>query len=107
MGTPPRTPNTDSQGRPFSDEVVQAVWEKGQPIAGISPSQRRRDSCGAIIDRSFFGRRKTPFGWEIDHVRPLSQGGSDALDNLQPLHWMNNRAKGDDYPEWNCELTAS
>jgi 5-methylcytosine-specific restriction endonuclease McrA len=39
-------------------------------------------------------------GWEIDHIVPVSLGGSDDLDNLQPLWWKNNRRKGDNYPWW-------
>jgi hypothetical protein len=27
-------------------------------------------------------------------VNPVSHGGTDELANLQPLHWENNRAKG-------------
>ncbi|HIP78015.1 MAG TPA: HNH endonuclease, partial [Kiloniellaceae bacterium] len=51
------------------------------------------------------GDHQSKFGWEIDHIRPVSKGGSDRLDNLQPLYWENNRRKGDTYP-WYCENAA-
>ena len=28
-----------------------------------------------------------------------SKGGSDNIKNLQPLHWKENRSKGDKYPK--------
>src|SRR5690606_3321455 len=35
------------------------------------------------------------FGWEIDHILPLSRGGTDDNNNLEPMHWTNNREKAD------------
>ena len=53
------------------------------------------------MKRSEHGNRNSEHGWEIDHRRPLVQGGTDELDNLQPLNWRNNAEKGDTYP-WEC-----
>ena len=44
------------------------------------------------------GNPDSCFGWEIDHIIPRSQGGSDDLSNLQPLYWINNREKCEEYP---------
>lgn len=82
---------------------VGIVWEKGQIIPGYSPNDYRRDACGAIISRSSYGQH-TAYGWEIDHIYPRSAGGSDSFDNLQPLHWQNNRAKGDSLSGNYCVL---
>jgi len=46
------------------------------------------------------------WGWEIDHKKPVANGGTDDLDNLQPLQWENNRHKGDNWPNWDCKVKA-
>ena len=54
--------------------------------------------------RYSYGDRSSPYGWEIDHIKPVAQGGSDELSNLQPLHWENNAHKSDNWPNWTCKL---
>ena len=66
---------------------------------------RARDKCGALIAKSDHGKEGA-HGWEIDHIKPKADGGSDALSNLRPLHWKNNDAKGDNLDgDWDCAKT--
>lgn len=99
MTNNPRKPNTDVNGHSFTDITVDAVWAKAKIDPEYHPEEYRRDYYGTLIRLNEFGNRDSEFGWEIDHIKPVSKGGSDYLFNLQPLHWKNNAVKGDE-AEW-------
>lgn len=79
----------------FSEAQIQQVWEKATTVAGYDANKFRKDRCTAWIVRADYGNRNSDYGWEIDHILPLSKEGSSDIINLQPLHWKNNAAKAD------------
>jgi hypothetical protein len=89
-----RKHGTNQAGGSFDATTVEAVWKKGKAVSD-DPDKWRKDSCGAWINRANHGDTSSPYGWEIDHIDPVANGGSDDLDNLQPLQWSNNRKKSD------------
>lgn len=81
----------------FNSATRDFVWNKGTKISGKDAAKWRKDNCGALICYDDYGKI-SDYGWEIDHHIPLRKGGSNYLSNLFPLHWMNNKVKGDDFP---------
>jgi 5-methylcytosine-specific restriction endonuclease McrA len=83
------------------EKLKLAVWLKGKEIPNYDSSIWRWDICGKVMRYSEHGNTASDNGWEIDHIKPVSSGGTDDLSNLQPLNWKTNREKGDQYP-WSC-----
>lgn len=96
-----RNRNTSTSGGGFSQSTIDAVWKKGKIVEGYDSNTYRKDRCGAWMKKEDYGQT-TKYGWEIDHKKPVAKGGTDDTDNLQPLHWENNRGKSDNYPNWSC-----
>lgn len=90
----------------FNAETINTIWKKATIVPNNDPAVWRKDIAGAWIKRSEYGK-KTKYGWEIDHKKPVAKGGTDNNTNLRPLHWENNESKNDDYPEWHSVVTAS
>jgi hypothetical protein len=89
----------------FTDLLVQLVWLKASAVPGYDASKFRKDACGAWMARDQYGNRDSQYGWEIDHIRPVSLGGNDSILNLRPLQWRNNCYKSNGV--LTCPITAA
>lgn len=68
-----RNPSTTSGGGKFDEATIEAVWRKGNPEPGLT--YFRKDVCGASMQRQKYGQTEQ-YGWEIDHIYPVSKGGT-------------------------------
>lgn len=75
-------------------DQIDAVWNKAKKVRGEDSDEVRQDPYGNEIRKDQFGE-DTDEGWEIDHIKPESKGGSDAIRNLQALQTEKNRELGD------------
>lgn len=83
--------------RPSTDfHTLLQAWSKAQPVGGGLFGQRV-DDYGWLIDWAAYGDRDHPLGWEIDHIVPVSRGGSDHPSNLRALNWRMNAQRGNRY----------
>ena len=74
-----------------NEQLKLSVWSKGKIAEGYNGNFYRRDVFGSWMQYSAHGETLSPFGWEIGHITPVAQGGTDDLSNLQPLQWKNHR----------------
>lgn len=70
-----------------------AVWKTATIIKGYNPETHRKDAAGNIVYFNSYGK-DTKMGWNIDHIKPQTNGGSNALRNLQVLQTSYNKSYG-------------
>lgn len=93
-----RTCNSNCLGGVFNPETVWEVWKK-RGKAHPFGTNWGYDVYGNSIRYEDYGNHKSQWGWDIDHKKPISSGGSDHLNNLQPMQCYHNRVvKSDNYP---------
>jgi 5-methylcytosine-specific restriction endonuclease McrA len=77
-----------------TQDQIDKAWNNAKKIRGKNPKQYRQDPYGNSMYRSAYGKNSDQ-GWEVDHIKPKSRGGSDATRNLQALNTKANREKSD------------
>ncbi len=69
------------------------VWSLASKVPNKDPNLYRKDPYGNEMYKHSHGKA-TNMGWDIDHIKPQSRGGSDSIGNLQCLNASINRSKG-------------
>ena len=79
-----------------TEKEKREAWENARPIRDKNPNLYRRDSEGNQIYKPAYGTVGEQ-GWEVDHRKPQSKGGTNSRRNLQALQTAANRRKGNKY----------
>ena len=74
-------------------ETAMFLWTKC-----YGKDTRVKDFTGREIEKGSYGDRNSDYGWNLDHILPLSQGGEDDESNLICCHIRTNDEKADQYP---------
>lgn len=88
------------------EEKKKYAWQYTVIVEGYDPNMYRKDACGAWIRWDMYGQQDNIFGWQVDHIYPVSKGGDDHPENLRALQHQNNASKGDDYPSYEAVITS-
>ena len=81
------------------EDLKRAAWARTSPVAGqLNSWEFRKDCLGNLVRYQDYGKRTSPFGWELDFILPRQMGGDSNPENLQALHWKANAAKSDHIP---------
>ena len=59
------------------------------------------DYAGRRMLKSAIGNQYSRYCPTIDHIRPLSKGGKDLLENIIICNKETNEDKADQFPTWN------
>lgn len=71
------------------------LWERA-----FGSKQQVYDYAGRLMKKAACGDPHSAYHPTVDHIRPLSQGGSDVPENIVICHRDTNAEKADRFPSW-------
>lgn len=74
-------------------ETAMRLWNKT-----FGKETRAVDFTYRVIDKGAYGDRNSDYGWNVDHILPVSHGGKTNDSNLIITHIKTNDEKADKFP---------
>ena len=84
---------TDEKFMNLNKETALRLWTKQ-----FGKRQKALDFAGREIAKAAYNDRNSNYGWNVDHIFPLSRGGKTADYNLICCHILSNDEKADRFP---------
>lgn len=78
----------------YDTALLNQIWQKASPLPNSDADMWRKDDYGRMIKYTDYGKRDSEYGWEVDHIQRVADGGLDILSNLRPLNWQSNVDRG-------------
>lgn len=97
------------------ESLKQMAWEASRTVDGFNPDRVRLDACGAWISYEAYKDKESLFGWELDHIIPVTLLETfevpsklrDDPQNIRALHCRNNKSKGYSYPIYKAAMVGA
>ncbi len=77
----------------LNKETAIRLW-----VQQFGKRQKAIDFSGREIAKAAYNDRNSNYGWNVDHILPLSRGGKTADHNLICCHILTNDEKADKFP---------
>ena len=77
----------------LNKETAIRLW-----VQQFGKKQKAMDFSGREIAKAAYNDRNSNYGWNVDHILPLSRGGKTADYNLICCHILTNDEKADKFP---------
>ena len=63
------------------EDLKRQAWARTSPVSSANAWDIRKDCLGNLVRYTDFGKRHSPFGWELEYI------GDSSPANLQALNW--------------------
>ena len=74
-------------------EAAGKLW-----VQQFGKRQKAVDFAGREMVKAAYNDRNSNYGWNVDHILPLSKGGKTVNNNLICCHILTNDEKEDKFP---------
>ncbi|MGL5268741.1 MAG: hypothetical protein ACRC8P_03125 [Spiroplasma sp.] len=97
----------------WTKKQIKQIWETAEIIPGVNKDLYRKDYAGAWMFFSAFITNPTEavhhfrsYSWIIVNHKPLSQEGTNNVENLKAMNIVNALSKGENYPKWKTKVSS-